>query len=91
MTFPGAFYNFCSFLVEMPTFKVEFWMQQIWQKGSAKFTDQNTLLEKLRDQVDKIIDKLYLSKSILNVCLKSISCQETCKLHLLTNNRNLRL
>ena len=91
MTFPGAFYNFCSFLVEMPTFKVEFWMQQIWQKGSAKFTDQNTFLEKLRDQVDKIIDKLYLSKSILNVCLKSISCQETCKLHLLTNNRNLRL
>ena len=66
-------------------------MQEIWQKGSAEFTDQNTFLEKLRDQVDKIIDKLYLSKSILNVCLKPISCQETCKLYLLTNNRNLRL
>ena len=39
--------------------------------------------KKLRDQVDKTIDKLYLSKSIPNVCLKSISCQETCKLYLL--------
>ena len=31
----------------MLTIKVEFWMQQIWEKGSAKFTDQNTLLEKV--------------------------------------------
>ena len=47
--------------------------------------------KKLRDQVDKIIGKLYLSKSIPNVCLKSISCQEACKLYLLMNNWNLRL
>ena len=91
ITFPGTSHNLCNFLVEMSTFKVEFWMQQIWQKGSAKFTDQNTFLEKLRDQVDKIIGKLYLSKSIPNVCLKFIWCQEACKLYLLMNNWNLRL
>ena len=37
-----------------------FILQQIWQKGSAKFTDQNTFLENSRDQVDKIIDQLHL-------------------------------
>ena len=75
-------------------------MQQIWQKCSAKFTDQNTwssscqvdkMIDKLRDQVDKMIDKLYFSKSIPNVCLKTISYQETRKLYLLMNNCNLRL
>ena len=91
MTFPGISFNFCHFLVEMSTFKVDFWMQQFWQKGSTKFTDQNTFLEKVHDQVDKIIDKLYLSKRIPNVSLKSISCQETCKLYLLMNNCNLCL
>ena len=75
----------------MSTFNVDFWMQQFWQKGSTKFTDQNTFLEKVHDQVDKIIDKLYLWKRIPNVCLKSISCQETCKLYLLMNNSNLCL
>ena len=47
MTFPGTSYNLWKFLVEMSTFKVDFWMQQIWQKGSAKFTDHNTFLEKV--------------------------------------------
>ena len=47
VTFPGTSCNLCNFLVEMSTFKVDFWMQQIWQKGSAKFTDQNTFLEKV--------------------------------------------
>ena len=47
MTFPGTSYNLRSFLVEMSTFKVDFWMQQIWQKSRAKFTDQNTVLEKV--------------------------------------------
>ena len=45
MTFPGTSYNLSNFLVEMSTIKVDFWMQQIWQKGSAIFTDQNTFLE----------------------------------------------
>ena len=47
MTLSGTSYNLCNSLVEMSTFKVDFWMQQIWQKGSAKFTDQNTFLEKV--------------------------------------------
>ena len=66
-------------------------MQQIWQMESAKFTDRNIFWKKLRDQVDKIIDKLYLSKRIPNLYLKFISCQETCKLYLLMNNCNFRL
>ena len=39
MTLPGTYYNLRNFLVEMPPSKVDFWMQQIWQKASAKFTD----------------------------------------------------
>ena len=39
MTLPETSYNLCNFLVEMSPFQVEFWMQQIWQKSSAKFTD----------------------------------------------------
>ena len=95
MIFPGTSFNLCSFLVEMSTFKVDFWIQQICQKGSATFTDRTHFLKKLRDQVDRILGKLYLSKRktlfIPNVCLKSISCQETSKLYLLMNNCNLCL
>ena len=47
MTFPGTSCNLCNFLVEMSTFNVDFWMQQIWQKSNAKFTGQNTFLEKV--------------------------------------------
>ena len=39
MTLPGTPYNLGNFLVEMSPFKVDFSMQQIWQKGGAKFTD----------------------------------------------------
>ena len=54
-------------------------MYQIWQKDSAKFTGQNTFLEKSRNQSDKITEQLHLSKSIPNVSFKFISCQDTCK------------
>ena len=47
MTFPGTSCNLRNFLVEMSTFNVDFWMQQIWQNSSAKFTGQNTFLEKV--------------------------------------------
>ena len=47
MTFTGTSYNLYNFFVEMLTFKVDFWMQQVWQKGSAKFTDQNAFSEKV--------------------------------------------
>ena len=46
MSLPGTSYNLLNFLVEMSPFKVDFSMQQIWQIGSAKFTDLNTFLEK---------------------------------------------
>ena len=52
-------------------------MYQIWQKDSAKFTDQNTFLEKVTLSRDH--DQLYLSKSIPNVSFKFISGQEICK------------
>ena len=44
-----------------------------------------------RDQVDKIIDQLHLSKSIPNVSFKFISCQENCKWHVVMNSCNLRM
>ena len=47
MSLPVTSYNLSNLLVEMSAFKVDFWMQQIWQKGSAKFTDMNTFLEKV--------------------------------------------
>ena len=39
--------QFVQFLVEISTFKVDFWMQQVWKQGSEKFTDENTFLEKV--------------------------------------------
>ena len=63
--------------------KLSFECIKFGKKAVQNLPTRIHFLKKLRDQVDKIIDKLYLPKSIPNVSLKSISCQETCKLYLL--------
>ena len=54
-------------------YKVEFGRNEFSKK---KLQSKINFQKNLRDQVNKIIDQLHLSKSIPIVCLKIISCQE---------------
>ena len=54
-----------------------------------QFTDQNIFLKKLLDQVDDVMDKLYLSKGIHDVIFHFVSCQEIRKWYVVTSIHNL--
>ena len=50
VTFAEPSYNVWNFLLGVSTFKqaiVDFWMYNIWQKGSARFAGLNRLSEKV--------------------------------------------
>ena len=73
----------CKFLIEISTLKqaikLKFRRNEFRKKTVQNLQTSIHFLKKLRDQVDKIKDQFYLSKSILNVSFKFIPCQETCR------------
>ena len=77
MTFPGTSHNMWNFLVEMSTFKqvikLNFECNKFGKNAAHNLPIRIHFQKMPRDEVDKITDKLHLSKNIPIVCFKSIS------------------
>ena len=83
VAFSGTSYNVLKLLVELSTFKqaikLIFWRNKFGKRTVQNVQTRIHFLKKSRNQVDKIIDQLHLSKSIPKVSFKFIWLRATCK------------